>query len=100
MDRPLPRHVRSSHAGDVDGSSAGGDGSHRMARPAPQSRTMMSVTRRLCDRIAAITADGIGEDAIAKARQLVLDGVGVAVAGARIEAPPRIMADYLRAPGS
>ena len=49
----------------------------------------MSITSRLCDKIVAITADNVGEDAIAKARQLVLDGIGVAVAGARIEEAPR-----------
>jgi aconitate decarboxylase len=58
---------------------------------------MMSVTGRLCDRIVSTTADGLGEEAIAKARQLVLDGISVAVAGARIEAAPRILADYLHA---
>ena len=60
----------------------------------------MNVTGRLCEKITAITADGIGEDAIAKARQLVLDGIGVAVAGARIEEAPRILADYLHSQGS
>jgi aconitate decarboxylase len=60
----------------------------------------MSVTSRLCDKITAIKADDIGADAVAKARQLVLDGVAVAVAGARIETAPRILADYLRAQGS
>src|SRR5436190_5109303 len=61
---------------------------------------MTGVTKRLCDRIVAITAEGIGESAIARARQLVLDGIGVAVAGARIETAPRILADYLRKQGS
>ena len=60
----------------------------------------MEVVERLCDRIVAITADGIGEAAIAKARRLVLDGVSVAVAGARIEEAPRILADYLHTQGS
>jgi 2-methylcitrate dehydratase PrpD len=64
------------------------------------AETMTSVTKRLCDRIVAITADAIGESAIAKARQLVLDGIGVAVAGARIETAPRILAEYLRKQGS
>ena len=60
----------------------------------------MSVTTRLCEKITSITADAISGDAIAKARQLVLDGVGVAVAGARTEEAPRILADYLRQQGS
>jgi len=60
----------------------------------------VTITSRLCEKIVATTADGMGEAAIAKARQLVLDGVAVAVAGARIEQAPRILADYLRAQGS
>src|SRR3984893_12703636 len=42
----------------------------------------------------------MGETAVAKARQLVLDGVAVAVAGARIEEAPKILANYLRGQGS
>jgi aconitate decarboxylase len=60
----------------------------------------MNVTGPLCEKITSITADAIGEEAMARARQLVLDGVGVAVAGARIEEAPRILADYLRQQGS
>jgi len=64
------------------------------------AEAMTSVTKRLCDQIVSITADNIGDSAIAKARQLVIDGIGVAVAGARIETAPRIVADYLRNQGS
>src|SRR5262245_881221 len=64
------------------------------------AKTMTGVTKRLCDRIVAITTDGIGESAMAKARQLVLDGIAVAVAGARIETAPHIIAEYLRKQGS
>ena len=60
----------------------------------------MTVTQRLCEKIVATTADSMDERAIAKARQLVLDGVAVAVAGARIEEAPKILADYLRGQGS
>jgi aconitate decarboxylase len=60
----------------------------------------MTVTGRLCEKIVSITADSIGDDAITKARQLVLDGIGVAVAGARIEEAPTILASYLRAQAS
>jgi aconitate decarboxylase len=56
----------------------------------------VTVTRQLCEKIASMTADQIGETAIAKARQLLLDGIAVAVAGARIEESPRILAGYLR----
>ena len=60
----------------------------------------MTVTRRLCEKIVATTADSVGEAAIAKARQLVLDGIAVAVAGAHIEEAPKILANYLRGQGS
>jgi aconitate decarboxylase len=56
----------------------------------------VSITRKLCEKIVATTADRMDEAAIAKARQLVLDGIAVAVAGARIEQAPQILADYLR----
>jgi 2-methylcitrate dehydratase PrpD len=56
----------------------------------------VTVTRLLCEKIVATTADRVSETAIAKARQLVLDGIAVAVAGARIEEAPKILADYLR----
>ncbi len=56
----------------------------------------MSITRKLCEKIVATTADHMDAAAIAKARQLVLDGIAVAVAGARIEEAPKILADYLR----
>src|SRR5258708_15931435 len=60
----------------------------------------MTITGRLCEKIVATTADSMGEAAIAKARQLVLDGVAVAVAGARIEEAPKILANYLCGQGS
>jgi aconitate decarboxylase len=60
----------------------------------------VNITRKLCEKIVATNADGMDETAIAKARQLVLDGVAVAVAGARIEEAPKILADYLHAQGS
>jgi aconitate decarboxylase len=60
----------------------------------------VSITRRLCEKIVATTADNMGDAAIAKARQLVLDGIAVAVAGARIEEAPKILAHHLRAQGS
>jgi aconitate decarboxylase len=56
----------------------------------------VTITRKLCEKIVATTVDDVGETAIAKARQLVLDGIAVAVAGARIEEAPKILANYLR----
>jgi 2-methylcitrate dehydratase PrpD len=55
----------------------------------------VDVTSRLCETITSITADVIGEDAVVKGRHLVLDGISVAVAGARTEEAPRILAGYL-----
>jgi len=60
----------------------------------------VTITRRLCEKIVATTADSMGETAIAKARQLVLDGIAVAVAGARVEEAAKILANYLRGQGS
>jgi aconitate decarboxylase len=60
----------------------------------------VTVTQRLCEKIVATTVDSMDERAIAKARQLVIDGVAVAVAGARIEEAPKIVAGYLREQGS
>jgi aconitate decarboxylase len=60
----------------------------------------VTVTRRLCEKIAATSADSMDATAIAKARQLVLDGIAVAVAGARIEQAPKILANHLRGQGS
>jgi aconitate decarboxylase len=60
----------------------------------------VTITRKLCEKIVATTVDDMGESAIAKARQLVIDGIAVAVAGARIEQAPKILANYLRGQGS
>jgi 2-methylcitrate dehydratase PrpD len=57
----------------------------------------MNVTGPLCDKIAGIGDGDIGEAATAVARMLVLDGIAVAIAGARTEQAIRILADHLRA---
>ncbi len=57
----------------------------------------MNVTGPLCEKIAATTDGDIGEAATAAARRLVLDGIAVAVAGARSEEAIRILANHLRA---
>lgn len=59
----------------------------------------MTVTEQLCRKIAGITADQIGEPEFAAARQLVLDGIAVAVAGANMEPAPTIFADYFAEQG-
>jgi aconitate decarboxylase len=60
----------------------------------------MGVTAELCRRIAGTRAEDMPPDALAAARMLVLDGIAVAVAGARIEPVPGIMAAHLREQGS
>jgi len=57
----------------------------------------MNVTGPLCEKIAATTDGDIGEAATAAARRLVLDGIAVAVAGARSEEAIGILARHLRA---
>jgi 2-methylcitrate dehydratase PrpD len=58
----------------------------------------MSLTGDLSKTIVATDFDTLGEPAVAAARQLVLDGIAVAVAGAR-EQPIRILADHHRSLG-
>ena len=60
----------------------------------------MGVTAELCSKIAGITTASIPADAIQAADRLVLDGLAVAVAGARTEDSVHILADHLRTQGS
>jgi 2-methylcitrate dehydratase PrpD len=55
----------------------------------------MSLTLDLCEKITATDFDAIGETAVAAARQLVLDGIAVAVAGSQ-ETPIAILAEHYR----
>ncbi len=57
-----------------------------------------SLTRGLASSIAAIRYDDLPLDVVAAARRLILDGIAVAVAGAR-ERPPRILAEYFATAG-
>ncbi|ODT82482.1 MAG: hypothetical protein ABS76_07635 [Pelagibacterium sp. SCN 64-44] len=54
----------------------------------------------LCDRIVATTSADLDETVLHHARRLVLDGLSVGVAGARVETAPKIMAAHLAAMGS
>jgi 2-methylcitrate dehydratase PrpD len=58
----------------------------------------MSLTRTLCEKIAATDFEAIGPSALAAARQLVLDGMAVAVAGSG-EPPIKILAEHYRSLG-
>ncbi|HEX4183773.1 MAG TPA: MmgE/PrpD family protein [Caulobacteraceae bacterium] len=55
----------------------------------------MGVTREICDKIVATTYDDLPRPVIAAARQLFLDGLAVAVAGADEEAI-RLLAQHYR----
>jgi 2-methylcitrate dehydratase PrpD len=60
----------------------------------------MSITARLCERIVAVARATIDPAVRHAAVPLFLDGVAVAVAGARIEAAPGILADYFAEQGA
>ena len=52
-------------------------------------------TRAFAERIVDIDFADIGEAALASARRLTLDGLAVAVAGSRQEAPPSILGAHV-----
>jgi len=59
----------------------------------------MGLTATLCERIAGLRHGDIGPEALAAGRRLVLDGLGVAVAGVSEEDAVPILARTLRALG-
>lgn len=59
----------------------------------------MSITSELCAKIVAVRHEDIGEAAIARARQLVLDGLAIAIAGTEEDAI-QILAAHYRERGS
>jgi aconitate decarboxylase len=61
--------------------------------------TATSRTNALCERITNIQFENLDEQVRSLATQLFLDGIAVAVAGARQEKPPQILADYVREQG-
>jgi len=58
----------------------------------------MSLTRTLCEKIAATDFDAVGQPALEAARQLMLDGLAVAVAGSG-ELPITILTEHYRSLG-
>ena len=60
----------------------------------------MGATAELCGRIAGLGYGDLDEAARAAARRLALDGLAVAVAGAKLEHAPRALCDVLEAQGS
>lgn len=61
---------------------------------------MTSVTAQLCERIVSLKADSLSDAAREKVRQLVLDGIAVAVAGTVQERPPGILAAQVKEEGA
>lgn len=59
--------------------------------------TATSVTAQILARIEAMTFERFPAELLVAVRMLVLDGIAVAVAGARLERAPTILADYLDA---
>jgi aconitate decarboxylase len=57
-----------------------------------------SLTARVCERIVAYGRDPVAAVLLPAARQLFLDGIAVAVAGARLEEAPRILAAHFADP--
>ena len=57
-----------------------------------------SVTARVCDRIVAAGRQSVAGPVLVAARQLFLDGVAVAVAGAQMEDGPRLLLDHFTDP--
>lgn len=60
---------------------------------------MLSITGRLCARIAATGAADLTPASLQRARQLFLDGLAVALAGTVHEAPPRVLAEHVKEMG-
>ncbi len=58
----------------------------------------MSVTEQLCQTICDMTFDNLPSEAIAVAKQVILDGIAVGVAGAA-ETGPRLMAEQIQQTG-
>jgi len=56
----------------------------------------MSLVAELCDRIIGTTYESFGKKEIEAACKLVLDGISVAVGGARTESAVGILADHLK----
>ena len=57
---------------------------------------MKDLTKNLAEKIVSSTSEYISSAAIEKARQLLLDGVAVAVAGSIQEEPPSILAAHIQ----
>ena len=59
---------------------------------------MSNLTARVCERIFTCGREALDSSLLPAARQLLLDGLAVGVAGARLEAAPRILAAHFADP--
>ena len=59
----------------------------------------MSITAQLCTKLADLHGRQLPPEILKAARQLLLDGLAVAVAGARVEPAPAILAEHFRIQG-
>lgn len=57
-----------------------------------------SLTARICDHIVRCGAKPLAPNLLPAARQLFLDGIAVAIAGAQLETAPRILAEHFADP--
>jgi aconitate decarboxylase len=62
------------------------------------SNSSTSLTARLCERIVAVGQKQMAVRLLPAARQLFLDGIAVAVAGAQLETAPRLLAQHFTDP--
>ena len=58
----------------------------------------MTITRELCDIIAATNYDSLGEECVRRVKQAIADGVAVAAAGS-LEEPVKMLAAHVKSLG-
>lgn len=59
----------------------------------------MGLTAELCEKITATTWNDLSEEAIARTRRIILDGIAVAVAGTIQEEAPEVLAAHVKSLG-
>lgn len=69
-----------------------------VASSTPVSAPGPSLTARICERIVAAAQTPMEGELLRAARQLFLDGIAVAVAGARLEHSPRLLLEHFQDP--
>ncbi|MCB4771574.1 MmgE/PrpD family protein [Ancylobacter sp. Lp-2] len=69
------------------------------ATSAVQAAKPRGATESIIAALEAMTFESFPDDLVAAARTLIIDGIAVAVAGARLEEAPRLLAGHLRVQG-